>query len=42
MVKKTTTPLDAFDVAQVVRYIFEQPENVTIYEMSMRPKKQLL
>jgi len=42
MVKKTVTPLDAFDVARVVRYIFEQPENVTIYELSMRPKKQLL
>jgi NADP-dependent 3-hydroxy acid dehydrogenase YdfG len=42
MVKKTVTPLDAFDVAGVVRFVFEQPENVTIYELSMRPRAQLL
>jgi NADP-dependent 3-hydroxy acid dehydrogenase YdfG len=41
-IKKTVTPLEAVDVARVVRYIFEQPHNVTIYELSMRPLKQLL
>lgn len=42
MVKKTVTPLDAIDVARVVRFVFEQPENVTIYELSMRPRAQVL
>ena len=42
MVKKTVTPLDAFDVARTVRFVFEQPENVTIYELSLRPRKQVL
>lgn len=41
-IKKTVTPLDAFDVARAVRFVFEQPENVTIYELSMRPRKQVL
>jgi NADP-dependent 3-hydroxy acid dehydrogenase YdfG len=40
--KKTVPPLDAMDVARAVRYVYEQPDNVTIYEVSMRPLKQLL
>ena len=40
--KKTVPPLEAEDVAKAVRFIYEQPENCTIYEISMRPKKQLL
>jgi NADP-dependent 3-hydroxy acid dehydrogenase YdfG len=42
LVKKTVTPLDALDVARVIRYVYEQPKNCTIYELSMRPLKQLL
>lgn len=42
LVKQTVTPLDAFDVAGVIRFVFEQPENVTIYELSMRPRAQVL
>lgn len=41
-IKKLVTPLDPFDVANAVRFAFEQPENCTIYEISMRPLKQLL
>ncbi|MDD5370285.1 MAG: SDR family oxidoreductase [Anaerolineaceae bacterium] len=41
-VKKTVTPLEAVDVARVVRFVYEQPQNVTVYELSMRPLKQLL
>ena len=40
--KKTVPPLDASDVARVIRFVFEQPPNCTIYELSMRPLKQLL
>jgi NADP-dependent 3-hydroxy acid dehydrogenase YdfG len=40
--KKTVTPLDPEDCARAVRYIFEQPPNVVINEISMRPLKQLL
>jgi NADP-dependent 3-hydroxy acid dehydrogenase YdfG len=42
MVKKTVTPLDADDVARVIRFVYEQPKNCTIYELSMRPLMQLL
>ena len=41
-VKKTVTPLEASDVARAVRYIFEQPTNVAINELAIRPVKQLL
>lgn len=41
-IKETVTPLDPFDVAKAVRFAFEQPKNCTIYEISMRPIKQLL
>lgn len=41
-IKKTVTPLEPFDVANAVRFAFEQPKNCTIYEISMRPIKQLL
>ena len=41
-IKKTVTPLDPFDVANAVRFAFEQPKNSTIYEISMRPLQQLL
>lgn len=40
--KKSVPPLEAGDVARAVCYIAEQPQNVTIYELSLRPKKQLL
>lgn len=40
--KKTVLPLDPFDVARAIRFVFEQPPNCTIYEISMRPLKQLL
>jgi NADP-dependent 3-hydroxy acid dehydrogenase YdfG len=40
--KKTVLPLDPEDVARAVRFAFEQPPNCTIYELSLRPKKQLL
>lgn len=40
--KKTVPPLDAIDVARAIRFIVEQPQNCTIYEISMRPLKQLL
>jgi len=41
-IKETVTPLDPLDVANAVRFAFEQPKNCTIYEISMRPIKQLL
>jgi NADP-dependent 3-hydroxy acid dehydrogenase YdfG len=40
--KKTVLPLDPADVARTIRFAFEQPSNCTIYEISLRPKKQLL
>ena len=40
--KKTVLPLDPSDVARSIRFAFEQPSNCTIYEISLRPKKQLL
>ncbi len=40
--KKTVPPLDPTDVSRAIRFAFEQPPNCTIYEMSMRPLKQLL
>jgi NADP-dependent 3-hydroxy acid dehydrogenase YdfG len=40
--KKTVPPLEPEDVARAIRFAYEQPENCTIYEISMRPKKQLL
>jgi NADP-dependent 3-hydroxy acid dehydrogenase YdfG len=40
--KKTVPPLEPEDVARAIRFTYEQPENCTIYEISMRPKKQLL
>jgi NADP-dependent 3-hydroxy acid dehydrogenase YdfG len=40
--KKTVTPLEADDVARAVRFIFEQPANVVVNELSLRPAKQLL
>jgi NADP-dependent 3-hydroxy acid dehydrogenase YdfG len=40
--KKTVRPLDPEDCARAVRFVFEQPENVVINELAMRPAKQLL
>jgi NADP-dependent 3-hydroxy acid dehydrogenase YdfG len=40
--KKTVQPLDPEDVARAIRFAFEQPPNCTIYELSLRPLKQLL
>jgi NADP-dependent 3-hydroxy acid dehydrogenase YdfG len=40
--KKTVLPLDPADIARAIRYAFEQPPNCSIYEISMRPRKQLL
>jgi NADP-dependent 3-hydroxy acid dehydrogenase YdfG len=40
--RKTVTPLDPGDVARAIRFAFEQPSNCTIYELSLRPSKQLL
>ncbi|UCB46831.1 MAG: SDR family oxidoreductase [Spirochaetota bacterium] len=40
--KKTVSPLDPEDVARAIRFAFEQPPNCTIYELSLRPIKQLL
>ncbi len=40
--KKTVPPLEPGDVARAVRYIFEQPTNVVINELALRPAKQLL
>jgi NADP-dependent 3-hydroxy acid dehydrogenase YdfG len=40
--KKTVPPLLPEEVAGTIRYCFEQPDNCTIYEISLRPKNQLL
>lgn len=40
--KKTVTPLEPADCARAIRYAFEQPPNVVINEIAMRPAKQLL
>lgn len=40
--KKTVPPLDPEDVARAICFAFEQPPNCTIYELSLRPLKQLL
>ena len=40
--RKTVTPLDPFEVARTIRFAFEQSKNCSIYEISMRPLKQLL
>jgi NADP-dependent 3-hydroxy acid dehydrogenase YdfG len=40
--KKSVPPLQAADVARTVRFIFEQPANVTINELALRPAKQAL
>lgn len=40
-VKKTVPPLDPADVASAIRFAYEQPHNCTIYEISMRPLKQV-
>lgn len=39
---KTVPPLDAFEVARALRFVFEQSPNCMINELSMRPLKQLL
>ena len=41
-IKKTVPPLLPEEVARAIRYCFEQPDNCTINELSLRPKKQLL
>jgi len=41
-VKKTVTPLEPEDVARAVCFAFEQPDNCSINELSLRPKHQLL
>ena len=40
--RKNVTPLDPADVVRAIRFAFEQPPNCTIYEISLRPLKQLL
>lgn len=40
--KKTIAPLEPSDVARAVRFIFEQPANVVINELAVRPAKQFL
>ncbi len=40
--KKTVEPLTAADCARVIRFAFEQPPNVCISEIVVRPAKQLL
>lgn len=40
--KKTVPPLEPADVARAIRFAYEQPHNCTIYEISMRPLKQVL
>ena len=40
--KKTVPPLQASDIARAIRFIFEQPENVVINELAVRPAKQEL
>jgi NADP-dependent 3-hydroxy acid dehydrogenase YdfG len=39
---KTVTPLDPDEVARAICYAFEQSSNCTIYEISLRPLKQLI
>ena len=38
--KKTIAPLEASDVARAVRFILEQPANVVINELAVRPAQQ--
>jgi NADP-dependent 3-hydroxy acid dehydrogenase YdfG len=40
--KKTVQPLSPFDCARAIRFAFEQPPNVAINEIVMRPLKQVL
>lgn len=40
--KKSVPPLSAEDVARAVRFVFEQPSNVVVNEVALRPAKQLL
>jgi NADP-dependent 3-hydroxy acid dehydrogenase YdfG len=40
--KETVTPLLPEDCARAIRFAFEQPPNVVINELAMRPLKQLL
>ena len=40
--KKTVPPLDPEDVARSICFAFEQPSNCTIYELSLRPARQIL
>ena len=40
--KKTVPPLDPSDIARAIRFIFTQAPNCTIYELSLRPSKQVL
>lgn len=40
--KKTVQPLSSFDCARAIRFAFEQPPNVAINEIVMRPLKQVL
>lgn len=40
--KKSVPPLHPGDVARAVRFIFEQPANVAINELAVRPAKQVL
>ena len=39
---KTVEPLSPFDCARAIRFAFEQPPNVAINEIVMRPVKQVL
>ncbi len=39
---KTIPPLEPGDIARAIRYIFEQPANVVINEITVRPAKQIL
>jgi hypothetical protein len=36
------TPLDPSDVARAVRFVLEQPPNVNVFEVLLRPTNQLL
>ena len=40
--KKTVQPLSPFDCARAIRFAFEQPPNVAINEIVMRPVNQVL
>jgi NADP-dependent 3-hydroxy acid dehydrogenase YdfG len=35
-------PLDPDDIARAVKYVVEQPDNVNVFEMMLRPTGQLL